>query len=150
MIDQRKADCLYEMAREMASQTPEIGSKLAGNCVTVHFGMLGTARQFFGQTVEFVIGHIEMGGEERFHFTEKEVADWRSGAMKPRYNLHAWLAVGADLIDLTLAPTIHEIEPNLLQPHLTYIDCEIAAEHGIVYVQRLKGDNVPLELGLLR
>ncbi|GAB2469084.1 hypothetical protein GCM10027082_20750 [Comamonas humi] len=150
MVDRTTAASLYEQARELASQTPAIGCKLAGNCVTVHFGMLKLARQIFGSTTKFVIGHIEMGGAERFHFTDKDVSDWRSGARKPLYNLHAWLAVGSDFIDLTLAPTIHEIEPKLLPPHLTYIDRETAAEHGIIYMQRLEGDCVPFELGLLR
>lgn len=150
MVDHRKAAYLFEFARDMASATPAIGRKLSGNCVTVHYGVLQMARALFGSKVNFVIGHIEIAGNVRFQFTDDEVNSWRSGVTKPSYNLHAWLAVEGDILDLTLAATIHENEPLLLPEDVTYIDLEIADKHRIVYSQRLAGDHIPFEFGLIR
>ncbi|MDT3487237.1 hypothetical protein [Stenotrophomonas maltophilia] len=150
MVDHQKAAQLFESARALAYDTPAIGRKLSGNCVTVHYGMLGAARELFGPGVELVVGYIEVAGRAYFHFTNDEVESWRAGITKRNYNLHSWLSVHGDVLDLTLAPTFHENEPHLIPADLTYIDLRIASEHGIVHKARLMGDRIPIELGLFR
>lgn len=150
MVDHVKAAALYEEAYLLAADTPEIGGKLAGNCTTVYYGLLCRARTVFGSAVELAIGHIELGGKEYFNFSDEEARAWRSGSVRMRYNLHAWLVLEADLIDLTLAPTLYEIAPHLLSPGLTYLDSTSAKRHGINHVAHVKGDNVLFDHGLLR
>lgn len=150
MVQPWIGNLLYEEASQMAAHTPAMGSKLAGNCVTVHFGMLRHARQLLGPTVQFTIGHIQMGDRDRFDFTDQELADWISGKTKVRYNLHAWLSSDSDLIDLTLAPTIYEIDASLIPKGITYLDRALAMSCGITHVPRVTGDNLPMKLGLFR
>ena len=75
MVQSWIGNLLYAEASQMAAHTPAMGSKLAGNCVTVHYGMLARARQLLGPPVQFTIGHIHMGGCDRFDFTDQELAD---------------------------------------------------------------------------
>lgn len=150
MVDKTKAAQLYSAAYIQALHTPAMNNKLAGNCVTVHFGMLAPARALLGPSVALVMGHVVIEQTTHFSFTDDEVAHWRAGSIRPRYNLHAWLEVGMDLIDLTLAATIYEMGQYALPSGLTYLDRQNASELGISYVRRLSGDSLPFDLNLWR
>lgn len=151
MVDKTKAAQLYAEAYIQALHTPAMSNKLAGNCVTVHFGMVAPARALLGPSVALVMGHVEIGQTIHFSFTDDEVASWRAGSARPLvYNLHAWLEVGTDLIDLTLASTLYEMGQHPLPSGLTYLDRKKANELGISYVRRLSGDHLPFDLNLWR
>ena len=137
MFDQRNAMLMYEMAKLMASHTANVG-KLAGNCLTVHYGMLGEARRRFHPAVEVIIGHVEIGGNLYFHFDDEETKEWDKGT-KEKY--HAWQALDNEVLDLTLASTLHEKRPRTLPSNLTYMNREIAEANKITYVERYKGES---------
>jgi len=143
-------EALYQRAKEMAFHSPQIGSKLAGNCTTISYGMLQEARQLLGNDVRLVIGWFHFQGQARFFFSDKTLKSWLNGETKERYNIHCWLAKGDQIIDLTLVDTIKEIDPSMINGDLTYIDSEVANEIGINYKEKMSGDDVLFKIGLAR
>ncbi|RQP21826.1 hypothetical protein DZC73_25645 [Albitalea terrae] len=153
MLDLSLVSALYHTAREITHKTPQIGGTLAGNCTTVHFGMLDTARQIFGAPVQLSIGSITLDGTTYYDFTEEELLSWRSGHTRPRYGLHAWLSLphlGNEVIDLTLAATLNHAKPGWVPAAITFITARIATRLNLEYHARLVGDGVLEELNLVR
>jgi hypothetical protein len=153
MLDLAKITTLYNEAAFHAMHTPEMGSTLVGNCTTVHFGMLGRARQLFGQDVQFTIGSITLNGATHFDFTSQEFQSWLNGTLKPTYNLHAWLSLphlGNDIIDLTLAATLNHAAHGTLRKTVTFLTATEAATHGIKHKNFASGDDLLIKLNLVR
>jgi hypothetical protein len=153
MLDLLKVNMLYKEAEALAMQTPAMGSTLAGNCATVHYGMLSRARKIFGQEVAFTIGWISLNGRTYFKFTNSEYQAWLNGKTKPTYNLHAWLSLpyhGNEIIDLTLAATINYSSPGVLPGTVSFLTSVEAARHGIQYTAFDTGDDLLHRLHLLR
>lgn len=150
MPTKQQMEGLYERAKEMALHSPLIGSKVAGNCTTISYGMLNEARQLLGCDVRLVIGWFHYQGQDRFYFSDETLKSWLKGEKKERYNIHCWLAKGDSVIDLTLADTIKEIDPSMIDGDLTYIDSGIASQIGIEYKEKMSGDDVLFKIGLGR
>lgn len=150
MPTKQQMENLYERAKEMALHTPQIGSKLAGNCTTISYGMLNEARQLLGNDVRLVIGWFHFQGLARFYFSDNTLKSWMKGEKKERYNIHCWLAKDDKVIDLTLADTIKEIDSSMIDSDLTYIDSEIASQIGVNYKEKMSGDDILFKIGLAR
>jgi len=143
-------EALYNRAKEMAKHSPQIGSKLAGNCTTISYGMLGEARKLLGNDVRLVIGWFHFQGQPRFFFSDKTLKSWIKGEKKEKYNIHCWLAKGDKIIDLTLVDTIKEIDSSMIDGNLSYVDSDIANQIGIKYKEKMSGDEVLFKIGLAR
>ena len=153
MLDLAKVRTLYNEAVLHTKHTPEIGGTLVANCMTVHFGMLGRARELFGQNVQFTIGSITLNGETHFDFSSQELQSWIAGTKKPTYNLHAWLSLpdhGNELIDLTLSATLNHVAKETLPNEVTFLTAAEAAAHGISHNPVVSGDDLLFKLHLLR
>lgn len=141
---------LFHEARAIAEATPQIGSKLAGNCTSVSYSMLGRVREFFGTDIRLCVGWIEYKGEKKWDFTDADVARWKSGIVKPTNMVHCWLQSDSHLLDLTLSSTLYEIEQiekmEIIPSDITYIDREIAEQLDIKHVEKLSGDQILFDL----
>jgi len=147
---ENKLNDLYSLANENSLNTPEIGRKLAGNCTSVSYGMLNETKQALGQGVQLVIGYVNIKGKDYFNFSDKELKEWRKGKKVNEYGLHCWLATETDVIDLTLAATIHQEAAGMIPENITYINLEKAKQLGITYHPKLIGAHELHKLGLCR
>lgn len=150
MPTKQQMETLYNRAKEMAFHSPQIGSKLAGNCTTISYGMLNEARELLGNDVRLSIGWFHFRGQARFYFSDKTLKSWLNGEKKKRYNIHCWLAKGDKIIDFTLVDTIKEIDSSMIDSSLSYIDSDIASQIGVKYKEKMSGDDVLFEIGLAR
>jgi hypothetical protein len=149
----QKVELLYREALQLASDTPQIGSTLVGNCTTVHFGMLDRARKLFGSQVQFAIGHVSIRGKDHFKFSLDDFETWRAGATKPTYPLHAWLELhhhNYGLIDLTLLATLRHLDSESFLGSETYLTAVTAKAQGIQHHVFKTGDDLLLQLNMVR
>ena len=150
MPTKQQLEILYNRAHEMASQNPQIGAKLAGNCTNISYGMLHEARQLLGDDVRLVIGWFRFLGNDQFYFSDETLNDWMNGIRKEKYNIHCWLAKGEKIIDLTLPSTLNEIDSTMIHEEVKYIDSKKADELNITYVEKMSGDEILFKIGLAR
>lgn len=141
---------LFNQAKAIAEATPQIGSKLAGNCTSVSYLMLRPSRELLGSDIRLSVGWILYKGEKKWHFTDTDIDKWKSGFTKPKNMVHCWLQSENHLVDLTLSSTLYEIEQqqkvDLIPENITYIDFKTAEQLGIQYVERLSGDQILFDL----
>ena len=147
---ENKLNHLFNLANVYALNTPQMGYKLAGNCTTVSYGMLNAAKKTLGQDVQLVIGYVNIKGKDYFNFSDNELKKWRKGKKIDKYGLHCWLATETDVIDLTLAATIHEEDGGMIPENITYINLVKAKQFGITYHPKLIGAHELHKLGLCR
>ncbi|MCB5207720.1 hypothetical protein [Methylovorus mays] len=151
MFNEKQCEALFLMAKQHAEATPAIGSRLACNCDTVSFGMLGIARDFVPPEIKLEIqlniGWITIDGKEVYHFTENDWKSWRRDNRPKKFPGHAWLSFGNEILDLTLPSTL--LIGDLLDSRrkeklqsFTYMTKKIAADLGIEYFPVVKGDDV--------
>lgn len=150
MLAPRYALDMYKQAAQLAALTPEV-RKLAGNCTTVSYGMLGQAHRHDAKAT-LAIGWVDIDGTSYFDFTDAEFQGWKAGSLQTRYRLHCWIALPTlhDVLDLTLPSTLREIDADAfaeLPPFLTRAGADAA---GVTYHTYKQGDDVLLELNLIR
>jgi len=146
---------LYSVAKALAKNTPDFGESFAGKCGNISLGLLEDARKIFGAEVQLVIGWVEIKNTKHFHVTNQQVNDWiKQGIKQTEYNLHCWLSLNEDPIDLTLAETLYDYKDkkggaDLLPGELTYIGPEEAKKYNIIFHKIRSGDNILQEIGML-
>ncbi|BCD97716.1 hypothetical protein [Marinagarivorans cellulosilyticus] len=145
-----KYKALYLQAKSLAENTPQVGRKLAGNCTTVSYSMLNSAREALGKDIELCVGWIEYKGERKWYFSDDDIKKWKSGVVRPTNMVHCWLQSDDHLIDLTLASTLYEIERiqnvSLIPLGIDYMDNSVARKLSIRHKKRLSGDNILFDL----
>lgn len=140
---------IYDIALLKAVNTPAIGSKLAGNCSSISLEMLPILRNSYSNA-QLVVGYVNIGGRDYFRLLNDDLKGCLNGEKREKYELHSWLTVGGEVIDLTLASTFKEINFELLPKDATYISSQIADSFGILYCQQLVGDDVFKRLHMMR
>lgn len=152
MLNLKNVELLYNETVLHTIHTPDIGRTLVGNCLTVHFGMLQRAREYFGSDLQFTIGSIELNGNAHFDFTLSDFASWEAGNTKPKYNLHAWYSLPQEneIIDLTLAATLRHVKKGNLPKEITYLTSAKALNYGIVYLPFTSGGDLLFRLNMIK
>ena len=144
-VNHKIKEQLYLEAKAFAKGHPELKT-LVGKCMTVSNAFLPIARDWFGGEVRLVVGSIEINSVPYFNFTENDLKQVRIGNKSHLSKLHCWLAVGVDVLDLTLSATAYHESLKNFPRGLTYIDMKRAKRLQLKYIERLSGDSVLLDI----
>ena len=151
---EKKLDMLYNVAKQLAKNTPGFGESFAGKCGNISLGALQDARNIFGQDVKLVVGYVEVKRTKLFYFDDHQLNGWINGKPREKYGVHCWLSLNETPIDLTLAESIYEMQrqklvTDLIPEGLTYIGQNQAIKHQIIHHKKLEGDDVLSLIGML-
>jgi hypothetical protein len=92
------------LLREVAG---EIGvEELVGQCLSIHYRLLGALDQVFGGKCYFTIGYVETK-RKMFYQSESDLKElMETGISNPSLNIHAWITLPTmEIIDVSLPTT---------------------------------------------